>query len=104
MELLSRQEVLFATLGALALQLLGLLDIKNTPKAERPDFKDFFYWLPFFVSPVLGGFIAFAYVNGGDTLTPMLSINVGVSAPLLLKSLATSIPMQKVPLQTGPGA
>jgi hypothetical protein len=34
------------------MQLLSLLENKNIPKTKHPDFKDFFYWLPFIVSPL----------------------------------------------------
>ena len=50
--------VWFAAGGGLAANLLTLLDLKNTPKAQLPDFKSVFYWLPFILMPLLGAGLA----------------------------------------------
>lgn len=96
--------VLFAIFGAIGMQLLTLVELKNIPKNERPDFKDVFYWLPFIVSPILGGGLALAYVYPADALKPLLAINVGVSAPLILRSMANINPLGKGGINAGPGA
>lgn len=95
--------VFFAAVGAFVMQALTLMEIRNIPKTQRPDFKDFFYWLPFLIAPLAGAFLAFAYVStdGPDSLKPYLAINVGVSAPLILRSMATNVPTLQ---QTGEGA
>ncbi len=93
----------FAAFGALAMQLLTLMEIKNIPKTQRPDLKDFFYWFPFIVSPILGGFLAFAYSYPNDPLKPLVAVNIGVSAPLILRSMANINPFDRG-IKPGPNA
>ena len=82
----------FAALGGLFVNLLGLVELRAVPKAERPDFSDLLYWVPFIVWPVVAAGLALAYVLSGNQLTPILSMNVGASAPLILRSMAQSAP------------
>ena len=86
--------ILFASGGALAIKLLDLVELANVPKDRRPELKTFFYWLPFVILPLLGGFVAYAYIESGTTLTPILAINIGVSAPLIFRTMASSIPIK----------
>ncbi|MBI4939096.1 MAG: hypothetical protein HY846_12945 [Nitrosomonadales bacterium] len=103
-ELLTHPSVLFAFFGALAMQLLSLMEIRNIPKTQRPDFKDLFYWLPFIVAPLLGGGLALAYIFPSDALKPLVAINIGVSAPLILRSMANINPLDKGGINPGEGA
>ena len=103
-DLITQPPVLFAVFGAIGMQLLTLMEIKNIPKAERHDFKDIFYWLPFVVSPILGGGLALAYIYPADVLKPLVAINVGVSAPLILRSMASLNPLGKGSINPGAGA
>ena len=79
---------LFAAFGGLCVNLFGLLELRLVPKARRPDFTDPLYWAPFVVWPAVAAGLALAYVWSGISLTPILSINVGASAPLILRSMA----------------
>src|SRR5690349_613964 len=81
-------QVIFAALGALAGQVLGLLELKNITPANRPNLLDFWYWFPFIAAPLLGGGLAFAYSESGVDLKPLVAINVGIAAPLILRSMA----------------
>ena len=82
----------FAVFGGLAVNLLTLLELRHLPRIERPDtFRDPLYTLHFFIVPLCGGVLCLAYVAGG-TVSPLLAINVGASAPLILKSFAAVIP------------
>ena len=103
-ELVAHPSVLFAFFGAFAMQLLSLLEIKNIPKAEHPDFRDFFYWLPFIVAPLVGAGLALAYIYPTDVLKPLVAINIGVSAPLILRSMASINPLDKGGINPGEGA
>lgn len=79
---------IFAAAGALAGQVLGLLELKNIPQAQRPNLRDFWYWFPFVVSPAIGAGLAFTYLSSGVELKPLVAINVGIAAPFVLKSMA----------------
>lgn len=92
--------VWFAISGGLAIKLLELAELHKLPKLERPDLKDWLYWVPFIILPVLGGGLAYAYVASSTVLSPMLAINVGVSAPLILRAMAQANPLGPSPVDT----
>lgn len=96
--------VFFAIFGALAIKLLELVELHKVPKLERPDFKDWLYWLPFGVMPIIGGGLAFMYTSSNIALQPVLAVNVGVSAPLILRAMAECNPFQPRAIDTEPGA
>lgn len=84
---------LFGYFGGIAMNIMSWTELKNTPRPDRPEtFSDPVYVVWFFVIPLLGGVLAYAYSTSGDNLTPIIAINVGMSAPLILKSLAAAIP------------
>ena len=87
----------FAAFGGLCVNLLGLVELHKVPKAERPDFTNLLYWVPFLVWPVVAAVLALAYVLSGNQLTPILSMNVGASAPLILRSMAQAAPSLSPP-------
>lgn len=91
-QILTCSSVMFAVFGALAIQLLSLVEMGKVPKTERPKMKDPYYWLPFVIGPILGGGLAIAYIYPTGVLEPLVAINVGVSAPLILQSMARTIP------------
>ncbi|CAH7279760.1 conserved hypothetical protein [Vibrio chagasii] len=88
--------VWFAMSGAFAIKLLELAELHKVAPAERPDLKDILYWVPFIILPILGGGLAHVYVSSNTTLTPLLAVNVGVSAPLMLRAMAQVVPEEKV--------
>jgi len=80
-------EVYFAIFGSLGIKLLELAELHKLPKLERPDLKDWLYWAPFTILPFVGGVLAFAYLQSGHQLSPILAINIGVSAPLIIRAM-----------------
>jgi hypothetical protein len=86
------KSIIIASLSAFILQLLNLVELQRVPPERHPDFKSLIYWLPFLINPIAGGFLAYLHISSGADLTPWISMNVGVSAPLILKSAATVIP------------
>lgn len=51
-----------------------------------------FYWGLTAVIVLAGGMLAAAYVASGQQLGPILAVNVGASAPLIVQGLASSAP------------
>lgn len=94
------QPVWFAIAGAFCVKLLELAELHKLAKLERPDIKDWLYWVPFIIMPLLGGGLAYAYVASNTVLTPLLSINIGVSAPLVLRAMAQINPQGNIPVTT----
>jgi hypothetical protein len=88
--------VWFAMAGAFAIKLLEIAEIHKIAPAERPDFKDILYWVPFLILPMLGGGLAQVYVSSNTVLNPLLAVNIGVSAPLMLRAMAQAVPETSV--------
>lgn len=106
MEFLSviSSSVWFAMGGAFSIKLLELAELHKLPAVERPDLKDWVYWVPFVVLPILGGGLAYVYVSSDTFLSPILAVNVGVSAPLMLRAMAQVSPLEKSVVNTPEGA
>lgn len=85
-------ECVYAAAGGLGINLLNLIELKNVPKNRRPDLKDPLYWLYFVITPLLGAGLAFLYDSSNIKLQPILAANIGASAPLILRSMASVIP------------
>jgi hypothetical protein len=96
--------VLFAAAGALAVELLKLAEIRNLPKHERPDLKEALYWVPFLILPLLGAGLAYMYVMSDIVLKPVLAVNIGISAPLIIRTMASTVPKVAGPIDPGAGA
>lgn len=94
----------YAFFGALALKLLEFTELAKIPKASRPDLKDPVYWVAYAIMPMVGGGLAYAYVASSVEMKPMLAINVGVSAPLILRAMAQLNPFQEGSIKVPPGA
>lgn len=51
-----------------------------------------FYWALTVLIVLAGGMLAVAYAASGEPLGPILAVNVGASAPLVIQGLAASAP------------
>ena len=96
--------VFIAAGGSFAITLLNLAEALNLPKDRRPDFRDVGYWGQGLIYTALGGFVAYVYVASGYDIKPVLALQVGASAPLILRAAASAIPRQIQTLPTQPGA
>jgi len=81
-----------AVLGGLGVNLLRLAEFANHPKQDRPNFKDPYYILQFFLTPALGALLTYVYLASNTQLTPLLALNIGASAPLTFKTLVDATP------------
>ena len=87
---------IFAVFGGLAINIISLAELRNIPRSQRPDtFSDPLYIIWFFVVPILGGGLVIAYQMSNFNLTPILAINVGASAPSVLKAFAAAAPQSR---------
>ncbi|MGK0271418.1 MAG: hypothetical protein ACI88H_002077 [Cocleimonas sp.] len=106
MELLSTisPTIWYAIFGAFAIKLLELAELHKLSKVERPDLKDWLYWLPFIIMPIIGGGLAHLHVSSSSILTPLLAMNIGISAPLILRTMAQINPLDNKIIKTKQGA
>lgn len=84
---------LYGFLGAFLLNLIRLAELANVPKIERPDtFTDWVWVFQFLALPVVGGVLAAVYHIDGTALKPLLAMNIGLSAPLIIRAMAGAVP------------
>ena len=81
-----------AAFGSLAINLLNLMEALQLPPDRRPTFTDVAYWVPYVIYPILGGFVAYVYLTAQFDLNAVLALQVGASAPLILRAAAAAIP------------
>jgi hypothetical protein len=83
----------FGTLGGLLIGVVRLAELAALPRIERPPtFSDPLWFFQFVALPIVGGILAFVYQADGVSLKPLLALNIGISAPLILKTLAAAVP------------
>lgn len=94
----------YAVFGAFSIKLLELAELHKLPKVERPDLKDWLYWVPFIIMPLIGGGLAHLHVTSDPIITPLLAMNIGISAPLILRTMAQINPLENKTVPTGDDA
>jgi hypothetical protein len=77
-------------LGGWLGELLALWELRHDPSSLPKYLGSPYYWIMNVVMACLGGGLATLY--GYKEVSAMLVVNIGASAPLILKSLATNAP------------
>jgi len=76
--------------------ILGLYELRHTDPSNLPKYlTSKFYWLMNIVMASLGGGLALLY--GFTDVNAILVVNIGASAPLIIKSLAANAPRIQPP-------
>ena len=86
------ESVYLCLLGGATLQLLNVIDGLSAPPDRRPDFKSIAYYLVILFNLVLSAILGYVYFDAGQKLNKIVYFHVGLSAPLILRSLATTVP------------
>jgi hypothetical protein len=86
------QSVCLCLLGGLTLQLLNIIDGLTAPPDRRPDFKSVAYYLVILFNLVVSGILGYVYFDETQKFNKIVYFHVGLSAPLIVRSLATAIP------------
>ncbi len=84
--------IILGFIGGLLVDFLQILELQNKPKGERPDIKEFVNWIPYVAWPFIGAILVYAYDIPGLQLNKLLSLQIGMSAPLVLRQMARSNP------------
>jgi hypothetical protein len=80
-------------LGGRLGELLNWFNIRHQLHRGVPDWSNsWLYWTITILMAAAGGVLVFAYLKTGATLNPLIAINLGISAPLLLKTLSAQVP------------
>lgn len=86
------EPVFISGLGGAAVQILYLIDGMNAPKDRRPDFKSFLYYLAIIFNIALSVILGYVYFDDTQKLNKIVYFHIGLSAPLILRTLATTLP------------
>lgn len=86
------EPVIISTLGGVAVQLLYILDGLNAPKDRSPDFKSVSYYFGIAVNLALSAILGYVYFDNVDKFNKIVYFHIGASAPLILRTLATTLP------------
>lgn len=80
-------------LGGALPEFIKIYKLREVPKGERPHWLGSpFYWSSTGVMVVLGGALPALYASFGTELNPLLAINLGASAPILIERIVGSVP------------
>jgi hypothetical protein len=93
---------LFGIIGGALAEVLKWWQLRETPNPPAY-LKSVFYWVITAIMVLVGGVLAVAY--NVEASKPLLAINIGVSAPLILKGLASVVPSKPsvgTPFAAGP--
>ena len=83
--------MLIAFIGGILANLLRLAENETKPIGERPTIT-WLYKLMFVLVPLGGSLLVYVYIYDGTPITAFLSLQLGASAPLILKQLASAAP------------
>lgn len=85
--------VAWALFGGLVAEFLGVFELRHKVPADLPYWlRSKFYWSTVVGMIVVGGILALAYLRSGMQLNALLAINVGASAPLVLRQAISNVP------------
>lgn len=85
--------IAIAFFGGLAANIMRLLERRNAPPGRKNPI-DIWYIAQFVILPIIGSGIAFIYLWDQTPLTGWLSFQVGASAPLIIKQIASAVPTE----------
>ena len=79
--------------GGLLAELFSLSKLRYRARRELPLWiTSPWYWIITALLIVSGGVLVGIYLRSGITMTPLLAVNIGASAPLILQSLVSQTP------------
>jgi hypothetical protein len=80
-------------LGGVFAEIFSLSKLRYLPRDARPLWVgSMWYWAITVAMMLSGGALVAIYLGSGVTMTPLLAVNIGASAPLILQSLVSQAP------------
>ena len=80
-------------LGGLLAELFSVSRLRYRARNELPLWiTSPWYWIITALLIVSGGVLVSVYLGSGVAMTPLLAVNIGASAPLILQSLVSQAP------------
>ena len=87
------ETLLYGIIGGAFAELLGLFKLRHRAPSRFPVWlKSWLYW-SLTVSMILaGGALAVIYTKAGIELNPLIAVNIGASAPLIIGTFVSQTP------------
>jgi hypothetical protein len=83
----------FGLLGGLLGEVLSLFKLRHQPAHLLPVWvKSPWYWVTTALMLASGGVLVMIYMKSNIAVAPILAVNIGASAPLILGSLVSQAP------------
>jgi len=84
---------LYGIVGGLFAELLGLFKLRRQATSDFPQWiKSIFYWIVTLCMIFAGGVLCIIYTKAGIELNPLIALNIGASAPLIIGSIVSHAP------------
>lgn len=84
---------MYGILGGLLAELVGLFNLRKQAPGQFPSWlKSPFYWGVTAAMTGAGGVLVIIYLRTHLLLDPLIAVNVGASAPLIIGSLVAQAP------------
>lgn len=81
--------ILYAIVGGIVAELITIHKLESKHFNDWPvKYKYPSFWIIKFFMILTGGFLAQVYIASGTTLTPILAVNIGMTAPMILGNMA----------------
>ena len=93
--------IVLGGVGGFLINLLPLAEVHTLPKAQRPDFKDGFYYLAWVIYTALGALAVYLFKESGFQLKAYHAVYLGLSAPALFRQFPLNV-FKPSPIQTDP--
>jgi hypothetical protein len=83
----------FGVLGGLLGELFNLFKLRQQPTKLLPAWvTSFWYWILTLFMIVSGGVLVVIYLKSNIPVVPILAVNIGASAPLIVGTLVAQVP------------
>jgi hypothetical protein len=93
MDLTPIQGFSYGVLGGIFAELAGVFELRRQAASQLPRWvRSPLYWTITAGMILAGGAVAWIYIGSGVDLSPLLAVNVGASAPLILARLGAQPP------------
>lgn len=89
--------IICCVLGALAVQLLQVIEASKLPTNRKPDYTSLEYYVTTLFSILIAGIVGYIYFDGTNAYGKIVYFHTGASAPLLIRTLATTLPAAMKP-------
>ena len=84
---------LLGVAGGFVAEFLGLFKLRHAAPEQWPKYlKTPIYWMISIVMMLVGGGLVILYIVSDASVTPVLALNIGASAPLILQVLTAQAP------------